>query len=64
MKEAFESLIIELEQYDLKSVADASEVNVQTLYNWINRVHKARYSTMKKVAHALGYGVTLRLEKL
>lgn len=54
---AFEEIRSELKCYDLQSVADAAEVNVNTLYNWINRQNKANFTTLTKVANAIGYKI-------
>ena len=63
-KEAFEIIRAELEKYDLESVAEASEVSLTTLNNWISGHCCARYMNLVKVAHVLGYNIVLKLEKI
>lgn len=60
---AFEIIRKELVYYDLKTVADASGLNLQTLYNWVNRKNIARIENLCKVAEVLGYNLIINLKK-
>lgn len=62
--EAFNFIKNELRDYDLQSVADTAEVNVQTLEHWLDGKFCPRYTNLVKVANVLGYGITLQIKKL
>ena len=59
---AFGELKEALNDYDIKSVADASGVHVMTLYHWLDgRTKGPRFTTMEKVAKVVGYKIVLHL---
>ncbi len=53
--DALELIKHDLLNYDLEDVADSAGVTSQTLRNWINGSHGARFENLKAVAKALGY---------
>lgn len=58
-EDAFQTIVNELKHYDLYSVADASGVDISTLYTWIKGKYKARYSNLEKVANVLGFDISV-----
>lgn len=62
-EDAFETIREELKQYNLKSVADCAGVSISTLYYWLERKGKPRYTTLCKVSKVLGFSLQTRAVK-
>lgn len=61
--DAFETVLDELKEYDIPSVADAAGVHQSTLYNWLEGRYKPHYTTLIKVARALDFDVVVNVVK-
>ena len=61
--QVFEEIKSELNKYDLQSVAEAAEVSLSTLYNWlIGKTIAPRISTLEKVAEVLDFKLVVELK--
>lgn len=54
---SYEEFLKILAEYDLKSVADASEVSEETLRRWLTTDRRPQLRTLVPVAEALGFEV-------
>lgn len=63
-QKVFLDLIADLRGYELKSVAQNAEVNLSTIYFWLDGTTRTpRLDTFIRVAEAIGYNVNLIVTK-